>query len=220
MAKLAFHPLDPRSARQRLLCALAAGVIAWLVTPASMVARQRLLVAWDGAALMLLALAGWIISRSDADETRRRAAAADPGRTLVYLVVLLASLTSIVGAAGVVRANASDPAGADQLVLALSVVTVVLSWLLTHTSFTLRYAHLYYRGGPDDEGGLDFPGEGKPDDFDFAYFAFTIGMCFQTSDVAVSDPDMRRTVLAHAMLSFAYNTLIVALVLNLVIGKL
>ncbi len=219
MAKHAFHPLDPRSARQRLLCALALGVVAWLVTPAAH-GLPRLLVAWDGSALTLLSLAGWIVFRADADETRRRAAAADPGRTLVYLVVILASLTSIVGAAGVVRANATDPGGGDVLVLVLSVVTVVLSWLLTHTSFTLRYAHLYYRGGPDDEGGLDFPGDEKPDDLDFAYFAFTIGMCFQTSDVAVSDSDMRRTVLAHAMLSFAYNTLIVALVLNLVIGKL
>jgi len=102
----------------------------------------------------------------------------------------------------------------------MSVATVGLSWLVTHTAFTLRYAHLYYRGGPADEGGLEFPGDDKPDDFDFAYFAFTIGMCFQVSDVAVTDRHIRRTALLHSLMSFAYNTVIIALVLNLVMGHL
>jgi uncharacterized membrane protein len=217
---LAFHPLDPRSARQRLLLAISAGAAAWIAMPATVAMALRALVAWDAGALLLLSLAWWIIARADGEETQRRAAAEDPGRRLVYLVVVFAGVWSVVGAASVVHAAGADPDGGDALVLALSVATVVLSWLLTHTAFTLRYAHLYYRGGPDDEGGLDFPGDGKPDDFDFAYFAFTIGMCFQTSDVSVSDRSVRRTVLAHSLLSFAYNTLIVALVLNLVIGHL
>jgi uncharacterized membrane protein len=214
-SKLAFHPLDPRSARQRLLCGVAAGAVAWLVASASCEPAVRMLLAWDVAALVIFSLAWWIILNSDGDETQRRAAAEDPGRRFVYVVVIGASVWSVVGAAVVIHGGSDDG-----FVLVLSVATVVLSWLLTHTAFTLRYAHLYYRGGPDDEGGFEFPGDGKPDDFDFAYFAFTIGMCFQTSDVSVSDRRVRRTVLGHALLSFAYNTLIVALVLNLVIGHL
>jgi len=93
------------------------------------------------------------------------------------------------------------------------------AWSLTHTSYTLRYAHLYYRdeGGV---GGLVFPGDRPPDDFDFAYFAYTIGMCFQVSDVVITSWQIRRAVLGHAVLSFAYNTVILALALNLLFGVL
>ena len=97
---------------------------------------------------------------------------------------------------------------------------IALSWILTHTSYTLRYAKLYYRDPqrPRDAGCLNFPGKGPPADIDFAYFAFTIGMCFQTSDISVETREMRREVLVHALLSFVYNTMIVALALNLAIS--
>jgi uncharacterized membrane protein len=93
-----------------------------------------------------------------------------------------------------------------------------VAWSLTHTSYTLRYAHLYYRDDEEGEGGLVFLGDRKPDDFDFAYFAYTVGMCFQVSDVSISSAQIRRTVLGHAMLSFIYNTVILALALNLFFG--
>jgi len=102
--------------------------------------------------------------------------------------------------------------------VALCVATVVISWLLTHTAFTLRYAHLYYRGKAS--GGLEFAGGEPPDDLDFAYFAFTIGMCFQVSDTAVASREIRRTVLVQALLSFAYNTVVLALSLNVLAGQL
>ncbi len=95
---------------------------------------------------------------------------------------------------------------------------MALSWALTHTAFTLRYAHLYYREDAEGVGGVEFPGGARPSYFDFAYFAFTIGMCFQVSDVAVSSPQIRRAVLLHATLSFLYNTAILAFVLNLAFG--
>jgi uncharacterized membrane protein len=98
----------------------------------------------------------------------------------------------------------------------LSIVSVGIAWLVTHTAFTLRYAHLYYREDREGIGGLEFPGGARPNYFDFAYFAFTIGMCFQTSDVCISSSQLRRAALLHALVSFAYNTLILALVLNLV----
>lgn len=84
----------------------------------------------------------------------------------------------------------------------------------------LRYARLYYRDDGAGEGGLEFPGKEPPDDFDFAYFSFTIGMCFQVSDVSVSSRLIRRTVLVHSLVSFLYNTAILALALNLVFGRL
>jgi uncharacterized membrane protein len=97
---------------------------------------------------------------------------------------------------------------------------VAVTWGVTHTSYTLRYAHLYYRDRGSGEGGLVFPGDERPCDLDFAYFAFTIGMCFQVSDVTIASRRIRRGALLHALLSFAYNTAIVAFTLNLVFGYL
>ena len=104
--------------------------------------------------------------------------------------------------------------------LLLALVTVVLSWLLVHAVFGLRYAHKFY----DDNdaitgsrtGGLDFPGEDSPDYRDFAYFSFVIGMTCQVSDVQVTSREMRRRVLQHGVLSFGFNTVILALTVNTV----
>jgi uncharacterized membrane protein len=114
--------------------------------------------------------------------------------------------------------NLHREAPREPWLLPLCLVSVIVAWALTHTSYTLRYAHLYYRDDKEGEGGLAFAGDRKPDDFDFAYFAYTIGMCFQVSDVAISSPQIRRAVLGHALLSFVYNTVILALALNLFFG--
>jgi uncharacterized membrane protein len=95
----------------------------------------------------------------------------------------------------------------------------VLSWFVTHTSYTLRYAHLYYREDDEGIGGVEMPGSEKPTYFDFAYFAFTLGMCFQVSDMTITSGQIRRAALGHAMLSFAYNTFILAFTLNLVFSS-
>jgi uncharacterized membrane protein len=100
----------------------------------------------------------------------------------------------------------------------MCLLAVVTSWLLTHTSWALRYAHLYYRDDKEGVGGLVFPGDRAPTAFDFAYFAFTLGICFQTSDVCITSPQIRRAALFHACQSFAYNTAILALALNLAFG--
>lgn len=217
MTRLAFHPLDPRGARQRLVLATLSGLAAWFVMPASLSLETHALATWDAAGVTLLVL-GFIIARANSDETRRRAAARDPGRTFVWLIVIAASTVSLFAATVVVHQSAILPGYETTLLLVLCIGTVVVSWLLTHTVFMLRYAHLYYRGGRDDEGGLEFPGGEKPDDLDFAYFAFTIGMCFQVSDTTIASRAVRRTALAHALLAFAYNTVVLALVVNLIVG--
>jgi len=221
----AFHWLDPRGAKQRLLYAIVAGVIAWLVAPDHYAWLTRTLIGSDVGGAVLLALAMSIILRADEDETRRRAAAEDPGRTLVWITVLVVSGLALFAATFVMHETKQFPRGERELAIVLTIVAAALSWVLTHAAFTLRYAHLYYRGGPEDEGGLEFPhdpdcGEDKPDDLDFMYFAFTIGMCFQVSDAVIKRRLIRRTALAHAMISFAFNTGIIALVLNIVMSQL
>lgn len=172
----------------------------------------------DAGALTLLSLFWATIAAATPLTTRARAAAEDPGRTAVYALVLLTSGSSLLATVALVHRAKALPGPQGDALVALSILNVALSWALTHTAFTLRYAHLYYREDDEGVGGVDFPGKADPSYFDFAYLAFTIGMCFQVSDAAVSSPQIRRAVLLHALLSFVYNTAILAFVLNLLFG--
>ena len=216
-------PLSPSQSTGRLFISAVVGVItfAWF-TPSRIEWPVRAIAGWDAASLTLLALAWIIILRADANETKRRAGRDDPGRHMVFVIALVASLISLFAATVVLRKVRAFP-GADMATwTALTLAAVVLSWAVTHTAYTLRYAHLHYRKDTDrdgdSEGGLQFVGTEKPSDLDFAYFAFTIGMCFQVSDVVVAITRMRREVLFHAVISFGYNTVILALALNVAIS--
>jgi uncharacterized membrane protein len=219
-AARAFAPHDPRSARLRLAIAIGTGVATTLVLPARVGSAFRAVAGWDAAALALGALSWLLILRADAAETRRLAAAEDPGRRAAWVIVILASVFSLFANAVVLRDVRTCAAETRDLFIALCVTAVVAAWLLTHTAYTLRYAHLYYRDDDEGEGGLTFPGDGAPAYVEFAYFAFTIGMCFQVSDVAVTSRQIRRAVLAQSLLSFAYNTAIHATAVSLVVGVL
>jgi uncharacterized membrane protein len=104
----------------------------------------------------------------------------------------------------------------------LSVVTIVGSWLLVHTIFASHYARAYYKTGKSlsqcKKDGLDFPSDSEPDYWDFLYFSFVIGMTSQTSDVEVTSREIRRLALLHGVLSFFFNTTIVAMTINIIAG--
>jgi uncharacterized membrane protein len=160
--------------------------------------------------------------REDASKTRAHAASEDPGRKFVWALVLVASTISLFAAGFVMRRahHIAPSETAFALLVALCLAAVVSAWLLTHTVYALRYAHLYYRDDEEGEGGLDFPGKQPPDALDFAYFALTLGMCFQVSDVCVTSRNIRRATLGHTLLAFVYNTVVLALALNLAFGFL
>ena len=207
---------SPRHAIARLFFAtLTAAMSASLVT-ANQGWWARMIAGWDAGALTLVALAWYVILRADPTATKRRAGSYDPGRLLVFGIALASSLFSLFAAAFVLKKVHALPASEQLEWTLLTLAAIVLSWMMTHTAYTLRYAHLYYRGG--GHHGLQFPGDEAPADIDFAYFAFTVGMCFQVSDVVVTSTVCRRAVLLHAILSFVYNTMILALALNLVFG--
>jgi len=177
---------------------------------------------WDGGGLTILALAWWLVFTADAEEMRQRAATVDPGRRAVSFMVIIGSVFSLFAAA-VVKGHPERFARTATELDLLSVfclAAVVIAWLLVHTAYTLRYAHLYYRDDENGIGGLEFPGGEPPDALDFAYFAFTLGMCFQVSDVPITSRAIRRSSLGHALLSFLFNTAILALALNVVFGAL
>jgi uncharacterized membrane protein len=212
------HHRERLRARGRFLMALAAGLATAFSIPTRFGVPLRVVAGWNALALLLGAFAWWQIFRCDAGETRHRAAVDDPGRRAVWALVVLASGFSLFATAVVLRDARTRAPMARDAFAALCVLAVVSAWWLTHTIYTLRYAHLYYRDDEEGEGGLCFPGDAAPAYEDFAYFAFTIGMCFQVSDVGISSRQIRRAVLGHALLSFAYNTAILATALNLVLG--
>ena len=216
----AFARHDPRQARGRLLIAIGVGLVVAFLIPQRLGAAVRAIAGWDAAAFSMGALAWALIFRagSDPKRTRRHAAEEDPGRGPVWAIVILASVFSLFATVGGLRGARVCAVELRPMFVALSAVAVASAWALTHTAYTLRYAHLYYRDDDEGEGGLSFPGDQPPAYLDFAYYAFTIGMCFQTSDVTITSRQIRRATMAHAVLSFTYNTAILATAVSLVVG--
>jgi uncharacterized membrane protein len=208
-----------RALRHKLLSlalASAAALIGFVIAPEAMQGLVRLVAAWDAGAVTLLLFTWWRIVRADAPETRTWAAAEDPGQIAAFAIDMLGSAASF-AAAVLLLGQEQMPSTGEAIWLV--VVAVVSAWALMHTGFTVRYAHLYYRDD-GDIGGLDFPGREEPDYLDFAYFAFVIGMTFQTADVSISSRMIRRLALIHGVLAFGFNTLILALAVNLIFGRL
>jgi uncharacterized membrane protein len=159
---------------------------------------------------LLVVIWGFVIN-GDPVRTRARAALDDPGRNVALVIVLFAAVMGMTAAVGVLGHDPSDRTYPGT-VIGLSLATIALSWALIHSTMTLRYAHLYYHG--DVEGGLHFPGTPNPSDLDFAYFAFLIGMTFETADVEITDTVIRRLALAHGLIAFVYNVAIIAITVN------
>ena len=199
----------------RLLLALAVGVASGFFTHHALLVR--LVAGWDAFAVMSLALLWASIYQADIDRIREVAAAEDLSRLVSFLFVLVAASASLLAVLLLLSTLHQLGPEAKARRLGLLVVAVGSSWLLAHTVFTLRYAHLYYDQNEQqqDVGGIDFPGgEKEPDYLDFAYFAFVIGMTAQTADVSISGRAPRRLALLHCLLAFGFNTTLVALVIN------
>jgi uncharacterized membrane protein len=183
----------------------------------------QLVVAWNAFALTIIVLAWVVISTKDPYEARRNARLQDASATFLFVLVISAATASLL-AVGLLLGSArnlSHSSLAGHIVL--SVTAVVFSWTLVHTLFALRYAHIYFMEARKLErqaisGGLIFPGKGSPDYLDFAYFSFVIGMTCQVSDVQISSPKIRRLALVHGLISFAFNTAILAMFVNIIAG--
>jgi uncharacterized membrane protein len=208
--------LKPSNALLRIGISIGCGLAALAIAAGLLPRLAAVLFAWNIGGLVLFGLSWQLIGTYDSRATRARASSEDPGRTMVYVGIVLTSAISLLAATALAPSARSLPPPFSHWVTALSLAAVSLAWALTHTSFTFRYAHLYYREDAEGVGGATFPGDHAPTYFDFAYFAFTIGMCFQVSDVCVTSPQIRRAVLLHAVISFVYNSVILAFVLNLV----
>jgi uncharacterized membrane protein len=173
--------------------------------------------AW-GAAALVTATSIWLrVGRWDAAETAAHARVEDVSQRIADLVVVTASVCSLVPV-GLTILSAGRHDGAEKvLLILLAVSTVASSWALVHTVYALRYGDLYYA---PPTGGIDFNGSGDPDYRDFAYLALTIGMTYQVSDTNLSSRAVRRTATRHALLAFLFGSVIVALLINTVASLL
>lgn len=176
---------------------------------------------WDVFALTYI-ITSWIVFFLRPPEQIRKVARVDDGsRLFVFLIILLASFSSMFT---VLLLILSEDVGdmSKALYLPVAIGGMLLSWAMVHTTFSVHYAHLYYDDDGEDNtkhaAGLSFPKENKPDYLDFAYFSFVIGMTFQVSDVQIEARTIRRIALVHALLSFILNTFVVALTINLIAG--
>jgi uncharacterized membrane protein len=203
------------TARPRMFAALAVGMAASVLMPAHSSVITQALVGWNTGVWAYLVLITTFMLNADHGKLKRVAAAHAEGAAVVLTVVVVAALTSLI--AIVVELAAVKVPGSrhalPHVLLALS--TVVCSWVLLPTLFTLNYASLYF-GQPG--GGLRFPeyqADFQPDYGDFAYFAFTIAVASQTADVSITTRPMRHLAIAQAVLSFVFNTTILALTINI-----
>jgi uncharacterized membrane protein len=200
-------------ARRRLLLAAVAGGLVFLALPESMRLATRFILAWDATTLLYIGVTLWMIMNSTMETCRQRAALYDEGDWAILLLVVASASASFV-AIFTELGKLTSPHGDLTLGTALTVATVALSWAFTHIVFTLHYANVYYKPDEDGPGGLSFPGHRAPDYQDFLYYSFVIGCACQTADVATVSHTMRRLTLVHGTVAFAFNTAILALMIN------
>ena len=212
-------------ARHRLVMGLAAGMMVFIVARGHLRFASAAIAAWNAFAVVILALDWVIVLTTPQRKIRERAQQQDLSSLVIFLFVVVAACAALFAVGFLISVHKAQASGHFTVHLALALSTVISAWMLVHTVFGLRYAHAFY--GDTDEpgahqhaGGLFFPGDRPPGYFDFAYFSFVVGMTCQVSDVQITSRRMRRLTLAHSILSFGFNTIILALLINTVSGLL
>ncbi|HRN73364.1 MAG TPA: DUF1345 domain-containing protein [Ginsengibacter sp.] len=204
---------------EKLIISIVAGITCYLLSfRFSETPFMDLMIGWDAFSLVMVSLSWVTFKITTQQEIRTQAAKQDPKRTTVFLLVLFSTFVSVYIIVTIILQKGAG-FSLSSWRLPVAIAGMVLSWLLIHTLFTLRYAHIYYGSDIDNPtnhaGGLLFPGNRKPEYDDFFYFSIVLGMTFQVSDVQITSPHIRKLATWHGLISFAYNTIIIALVINL-----
>lgn len=207
-----------------MICAGAATILTRLIPiplDESTGGLSPIILGWDIFCVLLLMFYWYSFFTTSHVHIRHQAAKEDSSRIIIFSIILISTFAGMLAVILLLTVHRQSIA-MKSFYLPIAVTGMILSWVLVHTVFTVRYAHLYYsnrRNSPQNHaGGLDFPGEEKPDFLDFAYFSFVLGMTFQVSDVTIASQKLRRWALLHGLISFTYNTIIVALTINILAG--
>ena len=197
--------------------------MAFFLLPRTLAATTRGILAWDIGSAAFLILSALLFLDEPLARIQSDAEAQQEGEWTVFWITIGGAIASFAALALEFSGAKDQPAAQRNLLIAVVAATLLLSWLVTHTLFALRYAHEYYEPGSDKTGitaGLAFPSEDRPDYWDFLYFALVLGMTFQVSDVQITSRKFRRLAMVHGLISFLFNTVIVALTVNIVAGLL
>jgi uncharacterized membrane protein len=210
--------------RHRLMSfgsAALAGAIVYALVPTWLHGATRFVAAYDVAIIVLLGFFWKVGLHTDPRLTRARAALDDPGRNTVLLIVLATVVVGLVAAVAIIGHGPQVKNEVEKWeAYALGVLAISAGWFVVHTVYTFRYAHLFWFDEDQDgqPGGFNFPGTDDPSEYDFAYFSFCIGTSFAVSDPQVTETRVRREVMVHSIIAFAYNSVIVGMVINLFAG--
>jgi uncharacterized membrane protein len=203
----------------KLLTSIVAGIVLFFVLPVHLSLVVRVLVSWNGGAILFLTWVFVWMSNCTAEQLYMRYKEEDETAALILFVVTCAALLSLV-AIVLLLSTVKQVAGTERaLHIGLAALTVVTSWLLVPTMFTLHYADAFYSAS-DDDRPLLFPQTLRPVFWDFAYFSFTIAAACQTADVSTANTLIRRTVLVHSVIAFVFNASILGFAVNISAGLL
>jgi uncharacterized membrane protein len=210
-------------AHHRLMIAVLVSITVFIISFKNLSGPELALTTWISCALTIILFNWIIILGSHPREVKKIAKLQDSSRAFLFGFIVLASVVSLVAIVFLLKESKGLSEVQRNGHILLAITAVFISWWLVHTIFSLRYAHMFYDTDTDDGGkrpggGLDFPDTKEPDYLDFMYFGFVVGMTFQVSDVQITDRSIRRLCLLHGLISFAFNTAIVALSINVISG--
>jgi uncharacterized membrane protein len=196
--------------------------VAYPLLPRGLGGATRAVLAWDIGSLVLLVLAAILFFREGSDAAMaENAKAQEEGEWTAFWIVIAGVAISFVALTQELGNVKDAGATVRGLHIGLVAATLVLSWLVTQVVFALRYAHEFYTVTEDRakvDGGLEFPGTEPPDYWDFLYFSMVLGMTFQVSDVQITSRKLRRLATVHGFIGFLFNTVIIALTVNIASG--
>ena len=211
--------LQPILSRPHLVAGALVGVAVFFIAR-HWAAREttRLLMGWDSGVLTFLALTFPSLADVDHARMKRRAIEHDEGRHLMLLLAITATVFSVAAIGAELAAAKGQSVAREALRVGLAAGTIILSWVFVQTVFAVHYAHVYYMQEDDGTGhkkGLQFADDDPPDYWDFLHFAFIIGATAQTADIVIVSKELRRIGTVHSLLAFAFNTAILATMINL-----
>jgi uncharacterized membrane protein len=209
-------------ARLRLVFSIAIFSLVFILLPSWLPLPTRITVAWDSSVIFFLFSVWLVITGATPQKMYLRAQRQYSNHWVILAIVVAAACVSLL-AIGFMFKTKQNSVALLTLHVALAAATIIGSWSIVHTTFALHYAHDYYRydrhpARSNRPVSLDFPGDEQPDYYDFLYFSFVIGMTFQVSDVQIKTRLVRRLALVHGILSFFFNTVILALSINILAG--
>jgi len=200
----------------RALIAICVFILVYIFSPIESLPLLSLVLCWFGFCISYILVSWYTFYTMPVTTIAKKAQQEDGSRLFVSLFIIVVTVSCFISVLMIIISTKDKQLG-DSFIIVICMLAILASWYLVHTIYTFHYARLYYENGSKGSG-LEFPGDDKPDYLDFAYFSFVMGCTFQVSDVGISSKKIRRVALFHGLLSFALNTFVVALTINIISG--